>query len=136
MKKWWEAEAAVLEKVKAEIPDLENAVLRAEKDDPLWKQLTTLMEGVLAPFKLMKEGPCRPLESLNRKIKTAKDLLGVVKTMKSLAAVNIRQFERAVESLEQYRGRGGHGVVGFSENGPSHTFPVPEPGGCLPRGGK
>ncbi len=50
-----EAEAAVLEKVKAEIPDLENAVLRAEKDDPLWKQLTTLMEGVLAPFKLMKE---------------------------------------------------------------------------------
>jgi F-type H+-transporting ATPase subunit gamma len=43
------------------------------------------------------------LESLNRKIKTAQDLLGVVKTMKSLAAVNIRQFERAVESLEQYR---------------------------------
>ena len=43
------------------------------------------------------------LESLNRKIKTAHDLLGVVKTMKSLAAVNIRQFERAVESLEQYR---------------------------------
>ncbi len=27
----------------------------------------------------------------------------MVKTMKSLAAVNIRQFERAVESLEQYR---------------------------------
>ncbi len=43
------------------------------------------------------------LESLNRKIKTAHDLLGVVKTMKSLAAVNIRQFERAVESLEQYK---------------------------------
>jgi len=43
------------------------------------------------------------LESLSRKIKTAEDLLGVVKTMKSLAAVNIRQFERAVESLEQYR---------------------------------
>ena len=43
------------------------------------------------------------LESLNRKIKTAHDLLGVVRTMKSLAAVNIRQFERAVVSLEQYR---------------------------------
>ena len=43
------------------------------------------------------------LEILNRKIKTAHDLLGVVKTMKSLAAVNIRQFERAVESLEQYK---------------------------------
>ncbi|WP_419661638.1 F0F1 ATP synthase subunit gamma [Desulfosarcina variabilis] len=43
------------------------------------------------------------LEVLNRKIKTAHDLLGVVRTMKSLAAVNIRQFERAVASLEQYR---------------------------------
>ena len=43
------------------------------------------------------------LEILNRKIKTAHDLLGVVKTMKSLAAVNMLQFERAVESLEQYR---------------------------------
>lgn len=43
------------------------------------------------------------LETLNRRIRTAHDLLGVVKTMKSLAAVNIRQFERAVASLEQYR---------------------------------
>ena len=43
------------------------------------------------------------LEILNRKIKTAHDLLGVVKTMKSLAAVNMLQFERAVDSLEQYR---------------------------------
>ncbi|MCB2148074.1 MAG: F0F1 ATP synthase subunit gamma [Deltaproteobacteria bacterium] len=43
------------------------------------------------------------LEFLNRKIKTAHDLLGVVRMMKSLAAVNIRQFERAVASLEQYR---------------------------------
>jgi len=44
------------------------------------------------------------LEALNKKIKTAQDLLGVVKTMKSLAAVNIRQYEKAVESLEEYRG--------------------------------
>jgi len=43
------------------------------------------------------------LETLSRRIRTAHDLLGVVKTMKSLAAVNIRQFERAVASLEQYR---------------------------------
>jgi F-type H+-transporting ATPase subunit gamma len=44
------------------------------------------------------------LESLNKKIKTAQDLLSVVKTMKSLAAVNIRQYERAVEALEEYKG--------------------------------
>ncbi len=43
------------------------------------------------------------LEALNKKIRTAQDLLSVVKTMKSLAAVNIRQFEKAVESLEAYR---------------------------------
>ena len=43
------------------------------------------------------------LESLNKKIKTAQDLLSVVKTMKSLAAVNIRHYEHAVEALEEYR---------------------------------
>lgn len=43
------------------------------------------------------------LQILNRKIETAHDLLGVVKTMKSLAAVNMRQFERSVESLDQYK---------------------------------
>jgi F-type H+-transporting ATPase subunit gamma len=43
------------------------------------------------------------LEALTKRIKTAQDLLSVVKTMKSLAAVNIRQYERAVESLEGYR---------------------------------
>ncbi|GAB6909002.1 Alternate F1F0 ATPase, F1 subunit gamma [Desulfosarcina cetonica] len=43
------------------------------------------------------------LETLTRRIRTAHDLLSVVKTMKSLAAVNIRQYERAVDTLEQYR---------------------------------
>ena len=44
----------------------------------------------------------KTLNTLNKKIKTAHDLLSVVKTMKNLAAVNIRRYERAVESLEQY----------------------------------
>jgi len=43
------------------------------------------------------------LEILNKKIKTTQDLLSVVKTMKNLAAVNIRQYEGAVESLEGHR---------------------------------
>ena len=42
------------------------------------------------------------LEALKRKIKTTSDLLSVVKTMKSLASVNIRQYEHAVTSLQQY----------------------------------
>jgi F-type H+-transporting ATPase subunit gamma len=41
-------------------------------------------------------------ESLKRTIKSAEDLQGVVKTMKALAAVNIRQYQRAVESLTTY----------------------------------
>ena len=42
------------------------------------------------------------LDVLQQRIKTTGDLLGVVRTMKSLAAVNIRHFERAAQSLTQY----------------------------------
>lgn len=42
------------------------------------------------------------IEHLRRQIKSAQDLLSVVKTMKALAAVNIRHYERAVESLAEY----------------------------------
>lgn len=41
-------------------------------------------------------------EALKRKIISAQDLLGVVKTMKALAAVSIRQYQRSVESLTDY----------------------------------
>lgn len=44
------------------------------------------------------------LESLKKKKKTAEDLHSVVKTMKALAAVSIRQYERATESLSRYSG--------------------------------
>lgn len=42
------------------------------------------------------------VEALKKKIKSTNDLLGVVKTMKALAAVSIRQFQRSVESLADY----------------------------------
>jgi F-type H+-transporting ATPase subunit gamma len=41
-------------------------------------------------------------EGLKRRLKSAGDLLSVVKTMKALAAVSIRQYQRAVESLADY----------------------------------
>lgn len=41
-------------------------------------------------------------EALKRRIQSAQDLLGVVKTMKALAAVSIRQYQKAVESLGEY----------------------------------
>ncbi|MBV7331640.1 F0F1 ATP synthase subunit gamma [Chloroflexi bacterium TSY] len=42
------------------------------------------------------------LDTLKRKIKSAKDLLSVVQTMKALAAVSIRHAERAVAALADY----------------------------------
>lgn len=41
-------------------------------------------------------------DSLRRKIEVTGDLREVVKTMKTLAAVSIRQYEKAVASLRQY----------------------------------
>lgn len=42
------------------------------------------------------------LEAIKRRIKSARDLRSVVKTMKALAAVSIRQFEEAAASLDEY----------------------------------
>lgn len=42
------------------------------------------------------------IESLKRTIKSAQDLQSVVRTMKALAAVSIRQYQKAVESLADY----------------------------------
>ena len=42
------------------------------------------------------------LETLGRKVRTAHDLLAVVKTMKTLASVNIRQYTAAAQAMEAY----------------------------------
>jgi len=41
-------------------------------------------------------------EDLKKQIATTRDLQSLVKTMKALAATNIRQYEQAVESLAEY----------------------------------
>lgn len=42
------------------------------------------------------------IEEVKRRIASTEDLQSVVRTMKALAAVKIRQFEKAVEALEDY----------------------------------
>ena len=42
------------------------------------------------------------MDTLRRKIDTAEDLQAIVKTMKALAAVSMRQYESAVASLAEY----------------------------------
>jgi F-type H+-transporting ATPase subunit gamma len=68
------------------------------------------------------------IESLRRKIKSTQDLLSVVKTMKALAAVSIRQYQRAVESLIDYNDtveRGLQIVLKAQEEPPLAPRPVP-----------
>ncbi len=42
------------------------------------------------------------IESLKRQLESTQDLQSVVKTMKAMAAVNIRQYQRAAEAVEEY----------------------------------
>lgn len=44
----------------------------------------------------------KTLETLQRKINTAEKLFATVKTMKTLAAANMKQYDKAVESLVHY----------------------------------
>jgi F-type H+-transporting ATPase subunit gamma len=46
--------------------------------------------------------PVESMETLKRRMDNMGDLLAIVKTMKTLAAVNIRQYEHAVEALTDY----------------------------------
>jgi F-type H+-transporting ATPase subunit gamma len=43
-----------------------------------------------------------PAEAIKRRINNTEDLLSIVKTMKTLAAINIRQYDKAVKSLADY----------------------------------
>lgn len=55
------------------------------------------------------------LESLRRKLAGAGDLKSVVRTMKTMAASNIGQYESAVNSLGDYYRTVTLGVIAFLE---------------------
>jgi F-type H+-transporting ATPase subunit gamma len=70
------------------------------------------------------------LEVLKRKIDTAKDLKSVVRTMKALAAVSIRQYEKSVLSLSDYDRTMKMGIQVLLKNYPEvliDTSPLPSP---------
>ncbi|MFH1484510.1 MAG: F0F1 ATP synthase subunit gamma [Chloroflexota bacterium] len=71
------------------------------------------------------------LESLRSRIQSTEALQSVVKTMKAMAAVNIRQYEKAVESLGDYSRTlemGLQVVLGSEETQIAETSPVPDTG--------
>ena len=63
------------------------------------------------------------LEDLKRKLKSAEDLQSIVKTMKALAAVRIREYERAVESLAEYNRSVELGLQVVLRRGPERPAP-------------
>jgi F-type H+-transporting ATPase subunit gamma len=85
----------------AELPDLWSAI---ERGDPLTDEQR---EAVATPARAPgsrppSEGPMQTPEAIKRRLETAEDLRSIVRTMKALAAVSIRQYEEAVASLAEY----------------------------------
>ena len=64
------------------------------------------------------------LEAMRRRIESAQDLHAVVRVMKALAAVSIRQYEKAVESLVEYRRTIEMGLQIVLQHRPEEASPV------------
>lgn len=58
------------------------------------------------------------IEALKRRLESSRELHSVVRTMKALAAVKIRQFEKAAEALEDYEKTVGMGLQVVMRNRP------------------
>lgn len=66
-------------------------------------------------------------EAIKRRIQNTEDLLSIVTTMKTLAAINIRQYEKAVESLADYYETIEMGFQVLLRNAPQAILPANEP---------
>lgn len=66
-------------------------------------------------------------QELKHRIKSAEDLYGVVKTMKSLAAVSIRQYEESLRSVEEYYRSVELGLKALLLSRPAMRAPKPPP---------
>lgn len=64
----------------------------------------------------------KTLESLERQIKGAGELNSIVRTMKAMAAANIGQYERGMESLRDYYNTVALGIVAYLKNNEIHAL--------------
>lgn len=74
------------------------------------------------------------LESLRKKSQSAEDLYTIVKTVKTLAAMNIRHYEKAVESVSVYYRTVELGLQVVLQRGPVEILerpPVKNKGACV-----
>jgi len=65
------------------------------------------------------------LESVKRRIDSVEDLLSIVRTMKTLAAVNIRQYEKGVLAVADYNHTVEMGLQVALQNRPAAPYPTP-----------
>ncbi len=65
------------------------------------------------------------IEALRKKITSTDDLHAIVRTMKTLAAVSIRHFEKAVESVSEYYRTVEMGLQAVMQSGPIELLPNP-----------
>ena len=65
------------------------------------------------------------LDSLRRQIDSADELRGIVRTMKTMAAVSIRQYQQAVEALGEYHRSTQMGLRAVLESEMLETAPQP-----------
>lgn len=72
------------------------------------------------------------IEGLKKRIQSTEDLHAVVKTMKTLAAVSIRQYERALESLRDYTRTVELGLQVVLRNRPRFTLSARDSSGQRP----
>ncbi len=74
------------------------------------------------------------LETLRKKNQSAEDLYTIVKTMKTLAAMNIRHYEKAVESISVYNRTVELGLRVVLQRGPVEILegpPAKDKGACI-----
>jgi F-type H+-transporting ATPase subunit gamma len=64
-------------------------------------------------------------EAIKRQLETAEDLRSIVRTMKALAAVNIRQYEEALASLAEYARSVDLGLQALLRSDPSALASMP-----------
>ena len=69
------------------------------------------------------------IETLKKKLGSTEDLQSVVRTMKALAAVSIRQYEEAVRSLDTYNRTIELGLYVLLKDTQSRMTPAPHPTG-------
>ena len=97
-----EAETSIRKALLQQLPDVCHRIETGEQLSDDDKEAILKMARERLRHSKRYDHSMASIELLKRRIRTAGDLRSLVRTMKALAAVSIRQYEKAVESLVEY----------------------------------